>query len=126
LSGRNRSARAGFTLIEVMAAMLIFSTGVLMLLSVTSGLSSSLEHSAISSLITAEGQERMDSLMAVGYPVLSGTSTDTLTYRGIRYRRNSTVSQYSPLVKKVDVSIAPLSGFTGPSWDASSYKADVW
>lgn len=119
--------RAGFTLIEVMAAFLVFSAGVLMMLGVTRGLSLSLEHSAINSLITAEGQERMDSLNAVSYASLTvGSVTDTITFRGIQYRRIQSVTQYSPLVKRVDVTLARLDGGVGASFSASSYRGDVW
>lgn len=126
MTDRNPPGRGGFTLIEVMAALLVFSAGVIMMLGVTRGLSRSLEHSAINSLITAEGQERLDSLTSASYASLTpGAYTDTLSIRGIRYRRTLTVSQYSPLVKKVDVTVHPVSG-PGPAYDASSYRSDTW
>ena len=119
--------RDGFTLIEVIGALLIFSAGVIMMLGVTRGLSASLEHSAINSLIAAEGQERMDSLTALTYANLPvGTRQDTLTFRGIRYRRRQVVTQYSPLVRKVDVTLDPLSSGVGPNFSASSYLSNPW
>ena len=57
--------KGGFTLIEVVAALLTFSMGVIMMLKLTTSLSRSMEHSAVNSLITVEGQERMDSLSAL-------------------------------------------------------------
>ena len=124
---RGPAARDGFTLIEVVAALLVFSAGIIMMLGVTRGLSESLEHSAINSLISAEGQERMDSLTALAYGSLTvGTKQDTLTFRGIKYKRVQTVTQYSPLVKKVDVVLQMLSNEPGPSYSASSYLSDVW
>jgi Tfp pilus assembly protein PilV len=126
LTDRERSGRAGFTQIEVTAALLVFSAGVIMMLGVTRGLSRSLEHAAISSLITAEGQERLDSLTAVSYAGLAlGTDTDTMRFRGVVYRRWLSVTQYSPLVKKVDLALEPVSG-TGPAYDASTYRSEPW
>lgn len=92
--GRGPAKRDGFTLIEVIAALLIFSAGILMMLGVTRGLSRSMEHSALNSLLTAEGQERMDSLAALTYATLTvGTRQDTLVFRGISFRRTQIVTQ---------------------------------
>ena len=76
---------------------------------------------------TAEGQERMDSLSAVAYASLAlGTRQDTMIVRGVGYRKTATVSQYSPLVKRVEVTIEPLSGGSGPDYSASTYVAGKW
>lgn len=120
------ASRAGFTLIEVIGALLIFSTGVIMLLRITGALSTSLEHSAINSVIAAEGQERVDSLSALGYASLAtGTTTSSPTVRGIPYTQTQVISQYSPLVKEVVVTLARTTG-TGPTFSATFYVADPW
>jgi prepilin-type N-terminal cleavage/methylation domain-containing protein len=121
-----RAGRDGFTLIEVTAALLVFSAGVLMMLGATRSLGQSLERSAINTLITADGQERMDSLVTASFTGLSGSYADTLTYRGVQYRLTHAITVYSPLVKRIHVRIEPLSGGPGPSFDAVSYKADTW
>ncbi len=121
-----RSSRRGFTLIEVIGALLIFSAGVIMLLQITTSLSERLEYAALNSLITAEGQERLDSLGAFTYASLSiGTDVDTLSVRGVSYLRTQDVSQFTPLVRKVDVTLAPLAG-TGPTFDAGTFVSDAW
>jgi Tfp pilus assembly protein PilV len=125
--------RSGFTLIEVIGALLIFSTGVLMMLGLTRSLSQSMEHSALNSLITAEGQERLDSLSALTYATLTtATLSDTIVVRGVRFRRAQTVSQCpctggsgSPLVKRLRVVITPVLG-SGPTFAGSSYISDIW
>jgi hypothetical protein len=114
-------------------ALLLFSAGVLMMLSITRALSTSMEHSAISSMITAEGQERMDSLSGLTFATLTnGTVTDTLTVRGVRFVRTQTVTACpctggsgSPLVKKVSVLITQATG-SGPSYTSASYISDLW
>jgi prepilin-type N-terminal cleavage/methylation domain-containing protein len=125
---RSSAGRGGFTLIEVLAAMIIFSAGLVMMLSLTEALGDSLEHSAINTLVTARGQQTMDSLGGVAYSSLTvQTRTDTLTFRSVRYSRAQIVTQYSPLVKKIVVTITPLSGSgTGPDYNATSYLADSW
>lgn len=125
--------KSGFTLIEVVAALLTFSMGVIMMLRLTTALSRSMEHSAINSLITVEGQERMDSLSALAYGSLStGTVQDTITVRGVRFRRSHTVTQCpcsgasgSPLVKKISVLVRQVSG-TGPTYTSTSYVGTDW
>lgn len=127
---RDPARRAGFTLIEVIGALLMFSVGIVMMLGLTGGLSRSLEHSAINSLIAVEGQERMDSLTALTYANLTiGVRQDTLTVRGVRYQRTQTVAlcpACSPLVKKIDVALAPVGTTPGPTYSATSYLADPW
>jgi Tfp pilus assembly protein PilV len=117
----------GFTLIEVVGALLIFCMGIIMLLSITRALSQRLEWSALNSLITAEGQERLDSLGALSYTSLPvATRTDTLSFRGISYRRLQVVTQQSPLVRKAAVTIEPLGSGAGPSFEATVFVADLW
>lgn len=123
---RDPAPRAGFTLIEVVGALLIFSAGVIMLLNLTGSLSRSLEYSAINSVITAEAQERIDSLGALSYASLTvATTQDALTFRGVSYQRTQTITQFSPLVRKVVVALMPVAG-TGPSFSASIYLSDPW
>jgi Tfp pilus assembly protein PilV len=118
--------REGFTLIEVIGAILIFSLGVIMVLKITSALSARTEYAAVSSTINVMGQQRLDSLSVAPYPsVLVGTTTDTLRVRGLLYRRQLVVTQYSPLVKKLDFTLSPFVG-AGPTFDASTYLRDSW
>lgn len=128
-----RATGGGFTLIEVIGALLVFSVGVIMLLQITTSLSRQLEYAALNSLITAEGQERLDSMNALAFSFLAtGTVQDTMTIRGVQYGRTQTVTPCpctggspSVLTKKVYVSLVPLTG-TGPSFTATGYVADLW
>ena len=121
-----RRPRGGFTLIEVIGALVVFSVGVIMLLQITGSLSSRLEWAALNSLITAEGQERLDSLDSVLYGALTvGTDVDTLTFRGIQYRRTQTVTQFTTLVREAEVVLEPLSG-DGPTFHASIFASGSW
>ena len=125
---RRRTRAGGFTLIEVIGALLVFTVGLIMLLSITRSLSQRLEWAALNSLITAEGQERLDSLGALAYGSLAvATKTDTISLRGISYRRRQQVTQYTPLVRQAVVTISPLdTSAVAPSFTATVYVADPW
>ncbi len=123
---QSRSPRDAFTLIEVVGAILIFSAGVLMVIQLSRTLSVQMERSAVASVITAEVQEHMDSLTALPYTsVVVGSSSVTETVRGVSYRRTTTVSQYSPLLRRIVISMQPVSG-SGPSRTSTSYSSDRW
>jgi hypothetical protein len=124
---RRRPRAGGFTLIEVIGALLVFSVGLIMLLSLTRSLAQRLEWAAVNSLIAAEGQERLDSLGALAYGSLTiGTDTDTMSFRGVSYRRQQVVGQYSPLVRRAAVTIQPLGTANGPEFEATIFVADPW
>lgn len=118
--------RAGFTLIEVIGSILIFSVGVVMVLQITSALSRRTEYAAQNSIISVMGQQRLDSLAVTAYASVGvGTTTDTVTVRGVRYQRKLVVSQFSPLVKKADFSLIPTSG-SWPTYDVSTFVRAGW
>ena len=123
---RGPARREGFTLIEVIGAVLIFSIGALMVLQITSSLSARTEYAAVGSTINVLGQQRLDSLSVLTFASVSaGSVTDTLTVRGIPYRRQLVVTQTSPLLKRLDLTLSPLTpGW--PTFDASTYLRDSW
>ena len=121
-----RRARGGFTLIEVVGALVVFSVGVIMLLQITSSLAARLEWSALNSLVAAEGQERLDSLDAVAYGSLAvGSDVDTLTFRGVAYRRMQTVTQFTTLVRAAQVVLEPVDG-DGPTFEGNVLSTAGW
>ena len=68
----------GFTLIEVIAALVIFSLGVLMVLRLTSALTAQMEYAATSSELVVRSEEPLDSLEALPFTSLVlGTTIDT-------------------------------------------------
>lgn len=117
----------GFTLIEVIGALVIFSVGVLMVLRLTGALSRQMEYAAKTSEVVARTQERLDSLEAVPFDSLSlGTRADTLTVRGIPYVRTATISQLTGILYQIDVTMAPTVAGRGPSITSQSYSARQW
>ena len=117
---------AGFTLIEVLGALLIFSGGVIMVLKVTSALSYRMEYLAVKSVVNVQGQEQMDSLMVLPYASLPvGVSAGSDTVRGITYVRQLTITQKSPLLRRLQLSLDPASG-SWPSYGDSTWVRDPW
>lgn len=122
----HRPPKAGFTLIEVLAAMVIFAVGVLMVIQLNSALSQQLLYSARTSEVVVLAHERLDSLESMPFDSLNvGTSVDTLTVEGIGYSRTSTVGVVTAVLYSLDVTLAPLSG-SAPSYTASSFSAAPW
>lgn len=120
-------SRGGFTLIEVIGALLIFSVGVIMVLQLTGALTQQMEYAARSSELVARAQERLDSLEALPFDSITvGTRQDTLTVRGISYVRRATVTSVTGVLRRIDVSLAPQNVGEGPSYSATSYAATGW
>ena len=117
----------GFTLIEVIGALVIFSLGVLMVIQLTTALGRQMQYSAKSSEVVVRAEERLDSLEALDFDSLNlGTTEDTLTLAGTRYGRSVTVSQVTGVLYKIEIELAPLAGGSGPSYSATSYRAATW
>ena len=120
-------SRGGFTLIEVIGSLVIFSLGVIMVMQLTGALTRQMEYAAKSSELVVRAQERLDSLEALPFDsVTVGTQQDTLTVRGILYTRSATVTSVTGLLRRIDVSLAPQTSGEGPSYSATSYTASKW
>ena len=117
----------GFTLIEVIAALVTFSLGVIMVLQLSTALSAPMEYSARTSSIVARAQERLDSLEALPFDSLTlGTDTDTLTVRGVRYILTAGVTEVTGVLYQIDVELAPSVTGSGSTFSATSYATAAW
>ncbi len=116
----------GFTLIEVIGALVIFSMGVLTVILLGGTLSVRMELAALRSELAVAGQERLDSLELVDYPNLTvGTSTSSASIRGETYTWSVTVSDSTAILRHVAVSAIPWSG-SGPSFSGSTFVDRSW
>ncbi len=116
----------GFTLIEVIGALVIFSMGVLSVILLGGTLSVRMELAALRSELAVAGQERLDSLELVDYPNLTvGTSTSSASIRGETYTWSVTVSDSTAILRHVAVSAIPWSG-SGPSFSGSAFVDRSW
>jgi prepilin-type N-terminal cleavage/methylation domain-containing protein len=125
-SCRTPHPKGGFTLIEVVGALLIFSVGVLMVIQVSGALGTQMRYAAIRSEIVVLTNERLDSLEAAPLASISaGTVADTVSVRGLSYERLVTVTSITAVLARIDVSIAPVEG-AGPSHAVTSYTSAAW
>ncbi len=122
-----RSARKnGFTLIEVMGALVVFSLGVLSVVQITGVLSALLERAGLRSEVVVVGQARLDSLELIPYASLTlGATVDTLQLRGTEFVCTTTVTQPSVLLRQIDFSLVPGTP-PGPSFSGSTYVRLEW
>lgn len=122
-----RSIReCGFTLIEVMGALVVFSLGVLSVVQITGVLSALLERAGLRSEIVVVGQARLDSLELIPYASLTlGATVDTLQLRGTEFVCTTTITQPSLLLRQIDFSLVPGTP-PGPSFSGSTYVRLDW
>ena len=122
----NRSDRRGFTLIEVVGALVVFSLGVLMVMSLSSALATQLNTAALKSQVAIVVQNQLDSLQVVPYDNLTaGSSAVSIVLRGESYTRTQVILQSTVLIKEVEVTLAPADG-TGPELTASTFVLRSW
>lgn len=122
----SRFSADGFTLIEVIGALVIFSMGVLLVMGLGATLTLQMERAALRSELSLVGQERLDSLELVDYTTLAvGTTTSSASIRGETYTWSVTVSDSTAIIRHVAVSGVPLSG-SGPSFKGSAFVNRVW
>lgn len=108
---RRNSARRGFTLIEVMAALIIFGSIVTLLLRGTSALSQATVISERHARAGHMARTCADTLSGRGYMALSpGTSMDTIVMDSDALLLTSTVSDEGPRLRVVTVSLRALEG----------------
>ncbi len=117
---------AGFTLIEVMGALVVFSMGVLLVLSLSGALSTQVRQSVMRSSVMVEVQQALDSMGGQPFGSLTvGNEQDTLWIRGSLYGRTKSVTQTHPITLTVSVTLEPLME-TGPSHTASTFVLQSW
>lgn len=117
---------SGFTLIEVIGALVIFSVGILMVIQVSGALGTQLRYSGARSELAVFANERLDSLESLPLAALSsGTTVDTLTTQGLAYQSTIVVTTLTAVLARIDLSIVPITG-QGPSHTVTSYSSAPW
>jgi prepilin-type N-terminal cleavage/methylation domain-containing protein len=120
-----RSA-GGFTLIEVIGALVIFSVGVLMVIQVSGALGTQLRYAGARSELAVMAGARLDSLEALPLASITpGTTVDTVFAEGIEFECTVVVTSLTPALTQIDVSLVPTGG-SGPSHAVTSYTSEPW
>ena len=105
---------------------MIFSVGVLMVMSLTGTLSIRMETAAIRSELSVMGQERLDSLEVMDYTALTVSTAFTMTeVRGSTYYWLIMVTDSTALARHAKVWLLPASG-SGPSFTGTTFVNRSW
>ena len=116
----------GFTLIEVIGALVVFSMGVLMVVGMAGTLTVTMDRAATRSELAVLGQARLDSLELVDYTTLTvGTTTTYTSIRGETYAWTVIVSDSTAVMRHVEVTATSSSG-SGPSFGGSAFVDRSW
>ncbi|MDH3272133.1 MAG: prepilin-type N-terminal cleavage/methylation domain-containing protein [Gemmatimonadota bacterium] len=116
----------GFTLIEVIGALVIFSVGILMVMRVGGALTTQMRYAGVRSQIVALASERLDSIESAPFDsIVAGTEEDTVTVQGWSYRRRTTVTALTPVLARIEVGMFRVDSL-GPSHSVTSYTSAPW
>lgn len=106
---------------------MIFSVGVLMVIRLTTTLARQMRYSGTDSELLVRAQERLDSLESLDFDsITAGTTTDTLTVEGTSYTRKVVVTAYTGVLYQIEVTLAPVTPGSGPTYSTTSYRAAIW
>jgi prepilin-type N-terminal cleavage/methylation domain-containing protein len=122
-----RWAERGFTLIEVIGALVLFASGLLIAGLLSGGLTIQMRNASLRSEAGALGRQTVDSLAVLPYGDLSaGTAVQhTVTVQGRTFTRRWTVSQEGPRTLRVFVEVEPpIAG--APGFSAVTYLVEDW
>lgn len=117
---------SGFTLIEVIAALVIFSVGILMVMQVGGALSTQMRYAGTRSQIVVLANEQLDSIESMPFDsITSGTARDTVSVQGWSYERIVVVTSITAVLARVEVEMARVDSL-GPRHSVTSYTSAVW
>jgi len=127
-SKRERTGRiGGFTLIEVIGALVIFAAGVLGAAELSRTLARQVERAALRSEVVVAARQRLDSLARIPYDTLdSGAWVDEIAIRGERYVCSTSVEAHGLRARRIRVSLTPTDGGEGPTQSLSGYVYGPW
>ena len=116
----------GFTLIEVVGALVIFSVGVLMVMRVGGALTTQMRYAGARSEIAVLTNEQLDSISATPFDsIIAGTSVDTVNVQGWTYQRTVTITSITPVLARIEVALAAVDS-AGPAHSVTSYTSTAW
>lgn len=117
---------SGFTLIEVIAALVIFSVGILMVMQVGGALSTQMRYAGTRSQIVVLANAQLDSIESMPFDSLTvGTVRDTVTVQGWSYERTLVVTSITAVLARVEVQLARVDSL-GPRHAVTSFTSAVW
>lgn len=117
---------SGFTLIEVIAALVIFSVGILMVMQVGGALSTQMRYAGARSEIAVLANAQLDSIESMPFDSITvGTVRDTVSVQGWSYERVVVVTSITAVLARVEVELARVDSL-GPRHTVTSFTSAVW
>lgn len=124
--GSHAFPSGGFTLIEVVASLVIFAAGVLVATELSTRLSQLVRDAGIRSQAIVLAQARLDSLQTVPFATLGeGLVEETTELQGRSYRVLMSVVPDGFRLVTLDVTVTP-SEPPGPEHRVTSFRAAPW
>lgn len=113
-----RASTGGFTLVEVMVALVILAMGALALTHLSMSVAVLMQRSSAKTELIAAADNRLENVQARRYADLRvGVERDTVSVRGIRYERRVTITAPNTRMRQIQIYLhSPVS-------DALSYSA---
>jgi hypothetical protein len=111
----------------VIGALVIFSGGVILAVSLSRALTMQMSHATLRSEVSALGRQTMDSLNLVPYDqaAVGGPNTQTVPFSGRDFSRTITVVQDGVRARRIEVQIvSPLAG--GPTFNGTAWVVQPW
>ena len=110
----------------MIAALVVFSLGVLMVVQVSGALGTQMKYAAARSEIVVLAHEDLDSLEATPFDSISaGVNYTIVTVEGLQYYSVSTVTEVTPVLYQIMVSLTSLQA-GAPTYTTYSYTSDDW
>lgn len=97
-----------------------------MVIQVSGALGTQIRYAGARSELSTMAGERLDSLESLPLASLTpGTTVDSVTVAGIDYACTVVITTMTPVLSRIDVSLASLDG-QGPSHSVTSYATEPW
>lgn len=111
----------------MIGALVIFSGGVILAVSLSRSLTMQMSHATLRSEVSALGRQTLDSLNLLAYDGVTpgGPDVDSPTLSGRTFTRTITVFQDGVRTRRIEVQIVPpLAG--GPTFAGTAYVVQPW
>ena len=106
-SGVEHASRGGFTLVEVMVALVVLALGALATTQVALAVAVLMQQSTAKTELIAHAENRLESVVTRDYALLAdGVEVDTVLVRGAPYVRRVTITATNARTRQIQVELS--------------------
>ena len=122
MRGHATTSTGGFTLVEVMVALVILAVGALALTQLSLSVALLMRQSGERTELIAAAENRLESVQARPFAQIGpGVELDTLSLHGTRYERRLTITAPNARTRQITIDLRTPSGTGGLSYSALTY-----